>query len=526
MSSGTSTPTSIHTPTHSMLVSSSTSGTTGVKRKVLIIGTGGTIASEPTANGYSPLRNDSFYRRIRQHPQLTDPFYTNYPKPAIGTQDGHAQGSGGAGLTGVSTTSFGSEVHTTQVGVNTLYEELVTPPLDDRGIRVGYEILDLDKHMDSSEMTPAGELSLVQYPTSPGYLITQPISAFSAILPTSKVTDSPEWNTIASLVSDNWDLYEGFIILSGTDTLAYTASILTFLFTHPGKPILITGAQIPLSQPRSDGWTNLLDSLYVAGVLNFAGVGVVFHHTVLQGCRATKASANLFNAFQTPCVAPLINLNVKISTSQTCTSIMMVLVCTLAQNMPLPARSSTLPPRLIQLITTPTVISAAIYPGITGTILSAQIEAVPTCRAVILSAYGSGNLPINEESGVIDALKRAVEREILVVVISQCGSAFAFILYTPNSRLWTLDSSLQISCQCRPLPIAHGQGSPVIRDVCGKADNGRLHTQRVPPLHPRTSSPLRRRVTRVRPHARSGIRKATMARQSQRFDVQTETRTV
>ena len=127
------------------------------------------------------------------------------------------------------------------------------------------------------------------------------------------MTLTAEWNTIASLVSENWDLYEGFIILSGTDTLAYTASILTFLFTHPGKPILVTGAQIPLSQPRSDGWTNLLDSLYVAGVLNFAGVGVVFHHTVLQGCRATKASANLFNAFQTPCVPPLINLNVKIS---------------------------------------------------------------------------------------------------------------------------------------------------------------------------------------------------------------------
>ena len=144
-------------------------------------------------------------------------------------------------------------------------------------MRVEYEILDLDKHMDSSEMTPA------------------------------------EWNTIATLVSDNWDRYQGFIILSGTDTLAYTASILTFLFTHPGKPILVTGAQIPLSQPRSDGWSNLLDSLYVAGVLNFAGVGVVFNHQVFQGCRATKASANLFNAFSTPCVPPLINLNVKIS---------------------------------------------------------------------------------------------------------------------------------------------------------------------------------------------------------------------
>lgn len=104
-------------------------------------------------------------------------------------------------------------------------------------------------------------------------------------------------------MEENWDLYEGFVILSGTDTLvginsyaddrltacshlqAYTASILTFLFTNAGKPILLTGAQVPLSQPRSDGWTNLLDSLFVAGLVNYAGVGVVFAHQVLVGCR-------------------------------------------------------------------------------------------------------------------------------------------------------------------------------------------------------------------------------------------------
>lgn len=203
-------------------------------RKVLIIGTGGTIASEPTLNGYSPLRNDSFFRRIRQHPQLTDP---NLPGTATPTH-------------------FSSNVDTRQVGPNTLYPELVTPPLSDDGLRVVYEILDLDKHMDSSEMTPA------------------------------------EWNLIAGLVEENWDKHDGFIILSGTDTLAYTASILTFLFTNPGKPILVTGAQIPLSQPRSDGWTNLLDSLYVAGVLNFAGVGVVFNHQVLQGSRCVTDLIN------------------------------------------------------------------------------------------------------------------------------------------------------------------------------------------------------------------------------------------
>ena len=94
-----------------------------------------------------------------------------------------------------------------------------------------------------------------------------------------------DWNTIASLLSSNWDLYSGFVILSGTDTLAYTASILTFLFTNAGKPIAVTGAQIPLSQPRSDGWENLADSLMFAGVLPWAGVGVVFGHQILAGAR-------------------------------------------------------------------------------------------------------------------------------------------------------------------------------------------------------------------------------------------------
>lgn len=74
-------------------------------------------------------------------------------------------------------------------------------------------------------------------------------------------------------------------MLSGTDTLAYTSSVLTFLFAGAGKPIIVTGAQIPLREARSDGWYNLLESLIVAGSLQYSGVGVVFYHQWLQGCR-------------------------------------------------------------------------------------------------------------------------------------------------------------------------------------------------------------------------------------------------
>ncbi|GFZ51285.1 LOW QUALITY PROTEIN: hypothetical protein JCM24511_09045 [Saitozyma sp. JCM 24511] len=360
-------------------------------RRILMIGTGGTIASEPTPSGLAPLRSDTFFRRIRHHPQLSDPLHTVPPTPSV------------------------------QVGPNTRYPQLITPELDEQGSTVRYEILDLDRHMDSSEMTPA------------------------------------EWNTIARLVEENWERYDGFVILSGTDTLAYTASILTFLFTNAGKPIVVTGAQVPLSQPRSDGWTNILDSLFVAGILPYAGVGVVFHHQVFHGARATKTSPNLFAAFQSPCVPPLINLNVKImwrdrprrNTSSSPSSIIIIVTPMppraqapefgpTTHEPSLPPRTPSLPPRLVPLVTSPTVLSCSIHPGITGTLLSAQIDAVPTCRAVILSAYGSGNLPINPASGVLDALKGAVEKEILVVVISQCGIPNVYPLYTQGRTLLSI----------------------------------------------------------------------------------------
>ncbi|OCF35972.1 asparaginase [Kwoniella heveanensis BCC8398] len=343
--------------------STSIFGSNNKKRRVICcVGTGGTIASEPTPGGLAPTRQDTFFRRIRSHPSLTSP--DHFASDCV---------------------SFSSPVHTTITeGRNILYPRLITPELDDEGTQVEYDILDLDKHMDSSEMTPA------------------------------------EWNTVAALVHENWDKYDGFVILSGTDTLAYTAAILSFLFQRAGKPIMVTGAQIPLSRPRSDGWTNILDSLFVTGTMQYAGVGIVFHHQVLQGARATKTSPNFFGAFTSPCVPPLINFNVKI---------------TYDSRDSLPKRSRHPPPPLLKLLTDPTVLSVHIYPGMTGALLEAQIDSVPTCKAVIISAYGSGNLPINEESGVLQSLKRLVEREVLVVVISQCAIPNVYPLYTQGRTL-------------------------------------------------------------------------------------------
>jgi lysophospholipase len=158
------------------------------ERKLLIIGTGGTIASEPTDKGFSPvrplfypthpdtlfprpiadsqLRTTSFYRRIRHHPQLSDlshltpfPGQSGSTSPVLPSPPGAALGSGsgtGSGLT------FDSEPFSVQVGNNTLYPELRTPKLCGLGA-VRYEILDLDRHMDSSEMTPTGEFEFILF---------------------------------------------------------------------------------------------------------------------------------------------------------------------------------------------------------------------------------------------------------------------------------------------------------------------------------------------------------------------------
>lgn len=142
------------------------------ERKILIIGTGGTIASEPTVNGYSPvsplaaswpyssfaspgiveltlgqLRTSSFYRRIRHHPQLSD---ISHVTP------GHMSPTTTPASAAASVLTFDSEPPSVQVGNNTLYPELRTPKLCGIG-RVRYEIMDLDRHMDSSEMTPNGK---------------------------------------------------------------------------------------------------------------------------------------------------------------------------------------------------------------------------------------------------------------------------------------------------------------------------------------------------------------------------------
>ena len=109
-----------------------------------------------------------------------------------------------------------------------------------------------------------------------------------------------EWNMIGQLISDNYEKYSGFVILHGTDTMAYTASALSFMLKGLRKPVILTGSQIPLCETRSDGRDNLITSLIIAGEAIVREVCIYFGGHLLRGNRATKFSADGMQAFISP----------------------------------------------------------------------------------------------------------------------------------------------------------------------------------------------------------------------------------
>ena len=109
-----------------------------------------------------------------------------------------------------------------------------------------------------------------------------------------------EWNKIAQLVADHYDAYDGFVVLHGTDTMAYTASALSFMLEGLAKPVILTGSQIPMCEIRSDGRDNLITSLLIAGAGKVHEVCLYFGGKLLRGNRATKFSADGLIAFLSP----------------------------------------------------------------------------------------------------------------------------------------------------------------------------------------------------------------------------------
>ena len=207
------------------------------------------------------------------------------------------------------------------------------------------------------------------------------------------------WQHIIKDISDNYEKYDGFVIIHGTDTMAYTASVLAFALRGLDKPVVLTGSQLPLVHRRSDGWNNLIDALFAANRPDLNEVAIAFNNKLLRGCRAQKVSTYRFFGFDSVDEEPLAEFGIHINwfTKHW-------LKATRFSFAPVVPQSAK-------------ILDLSMRPGFTtdfiiDTLLNTELD------AVVLQTYGSGNIPIHNKK-LVHALKEAVNRGMIIVNITQ-----------------------------------------------------------------------------------------------------------
>ncbi|MCY7294019.1 asparaginase [Alteromonas sp. a30] len=207
------------------------------------------------------------------------------------------------------------------------------------------------------------------------------------------------WNQIAEDIQNNYEAYDGFIILHGTDTMSYTASALSFMLENLEKPVIVTGSQIPLAELRSDGQVNLLNALYIAANYPIPEVSLFFNNKLLRGNRSRKLDADGFDAFDSPNFRPLLVAGINIE----------LINGTVKQ----PASQSTL---TVAKVESQPVGVITLYPGISADVLKNTLQ--QPVNAMILLSYGVGNAPQN--NAILEQLRIANENDIVIVNCTQC----------------------------------------------------------------------------------------------------------
>ncbi len=209
-----------------------------------------------------------------------------------------------------------------------------------------------------------------------------------------------DWSTIASVLMRHWHEYTGFVILHGTDTMAYTASALSFILQGCNKPVIVTGSQVPLNAVRTDAINNLVNSLLLATNTTISEVCICFHGRLLRGNRSVKVKSTGFDAFDSPDLPWLGEAGVNIHLSEG------LMLCAVQ-------------PDFRQLRFDPSEVAVlALYPGIQADIAERMLAA-PGLRGLILRSYGVGNAPQSNQA-LMDTLKHATGKGIVVVNTSQC----------------------------------------------------------------------------------------------------------
>jgi len=228
--------------------------------------------------------------------------------------------------------------------------------------------------------------------------------SFNPLVDSSDITPT-FWISLAEIVEQNYQAYDGFVILHGTDTMSFTASALSFMLENLQKPVVLTGSQLPIGKLRTDGKENLISAIEIAAASSnnqplVPEVTIFFENQLFRGNRTTKHNAEHFNAFRSDNYPPLAQAGISIKYN-------FASIYYTTKPLPLSVHK--------KLSTDIAVLK--LFPGITPQLVDAVL-ATPNIKAVILETFGSGNAPTSP--WFLERISNAIAKGIVVFNVSQC----------------------------------------------------------------------------------------------------------
>lgn len=229
------------------------------------------------------------------------------------------------------------------------------------------------------------------------------------------------WVKITEIIEDNYQKFDGFVVLHGSDTMSYTASAISFMFENLSKPVIFTGSQLPIGDLRTDAKENLITSIEIAaahkkGKPLVSEVCLYFEYKLYRANRTTKVSSEHFEAYASPNYPPLAESGVH-----------------LKFNHLLLQKSRRFKKIKIRKKLEENILLLKLFPGITENVLKSVLE-IEGLKGVVLEAFGSGNAPTNK--WFLDLLKKALKKGIKIVDVTQCTNGSVVLgLYDTSVQL-------------------------------------------------------------------------------------------
>jgi L-asparaginase len=243
--------------------------------------------------------------------------------------------------------------------------------------------------------------------------------SFDPLIDSSNVTPS-FWVKLAMVIEENYEKYDGFVVLHGTDTMAYSASMLSFMLENLNKPVIFTGSQLPMGVIRTDGRDNFINAIEIAAARigetpMVPEVAIYFENKLMRGNRTNKYNAENFNAFLSGNYPPLaeVGVHIRYNTEQI------------------------LKPNFRKLKVYKdldnSVLILKLFPGIAEIVVKNALQ-IEGLKGVILETYGAGNAPT--DTWFIDALIQAIDKGIIIYNVTQCkGGAVDMGKYETSMKL-------------------------------------------------------------------------------------------